>query len=158
MEDKKQIIPTCFKAKISHALTFPVGAEKVSNALVHAPQFGDLVLYFNSDRWGNVRFHRYACIGVGRSSRRAAMADRFLNSAGIPRFNEWRVDVFPVPRTHRHLVQHHILSRALPEISEWLRKRDELDQPGEESLTFIYNEEKDELTPEFESRLQPHRA
>jgi hypothetical protein len=86
------------------------------------------------------------------------MADRFLDSAGIPLLDEWRVDVFPVPRTHRHVIQQHILSRALPDISDWLRQRDELEQPGEESLKFIYDEEKDELTSEHQSRLQPRRT
>lgn len=158
MEDAKAIIPTRYKAKISHLLSFPIGAERVSNALVHTRQFGELVLHFKSDYWGDVRLRRYTCIAVERSSRRAAMADRFLNSAGVPLFNEWCVDVFPVPRTHRHLIQQHILSRALPEISDWLRQRDVLEQPGEESLKFIYDEEKDELTSERQSRLQPRRA
>jgi hypothetical protein len=158
MEDARPIIPTRFKAKISHALSFPIGAEKLSNALLHTPQFGDLVLHFNSDRWGNVRFRRYTCIGVEHSSRRAEMADRFLDSAGIPMFSEWRVDIFPVPRTHRHTIQQHILNRALPEISDWLSRRDEFNQPGEESLKFIYDEERDELTQELQSRLQPRRA
>ena len=159
MEDVKSIIiPTRFKAKISHELSFPIGAERLSKALLHTPQFNQLSLHFKSDRWRNVSFRRYACIGIEHSSRRVDMVDRFLDSAGVPLFNEWQVNVFPVPRIHRHLIHQHINDRALPEICEWLRKRDHTEQPGEESLAFFFDEEKDTFTSESQSRLQPRRA
>jgi hypothetical protein len=159
MEDVKPIIiPTRFKAKISHELSFPIGAERLSKALLPTPQFSKLSLHFNSDRWRNVSFRRYACIGIEHSSRRADMVDRFLDSAGVPLFNEWQVNVFPVPRIHRHLIHQHVINRALPEICEWLCKRDEVERPGEESLTFFFDEEKDLFTPEHQSQLQPRRA
>ena len=48
-ENKPIIIPTRFKAKISHELSFPIGAEKISIALASVPQLAQLVLHFNSD-------------------------------------------------------------------------------------------------------------
>jgi hypothetical protein len=159
MEDFEPIlIPTRFKGKISHELSFPVGAEKLSNALAHSPQYSRLVLHFHSDFRRRVRLGCYPCIGVMRASRYADMKNEFLDAAGIPLFNEWQLDVYPVPRIHRHLIQQHIINRALPEISEWLRKRDEIEHSGEESLKFFFDEEKDEFTPELQTRLQPQRA
>jgi hypothetical protein len=159
MEDVKSIIiPTRFKAKISHELSFPIGAEKLSKALSDTPQFMDLVLHFSSDRWRNVRFNCYPCIAIEHSSRNADMADRFVDSAGNPLFNEWMLNIFPVPRMHRHRVQQYIIDQALPEVREWLRKRGEMQQPGEESLKFLFDEEKDEFTSELQSRLSPRRA
>jgi hypothetical protein len=157
-EEKQVLIPTRFKAKISHLLSFPIGAERVSKALADTPQIAKLFLHFNSDRWGHVRSGRYPCIRVQHSSRCAGMADRFSDATGVPMFNEWEVCVYPVPRIHRHSIQQNIVTIALPQINEWLRKRTELQQPGEQSLTFYFDERKDEFMSESEMQLHPVRA
>ncbi|HEX4007179.1 MAG TPA: hypothetical protein VHX60_13470 [Acidobacteriaceae bacterium] len=159
MEDAKQImIPTRSKAKISHLLSFPIGAERISKALADTPQMAKLYLHFHSDRWGHVRSGRYPCVRVQQSSRRAEMAERFADSAGVPLFNEWEVSVYPVPKIHRHGIQQNIMNVALPQINEWLRMRAELQQPGEQSLTFFFDERKSEFTSESEMQLHPVRA
>jgi hypothetical protein len=159
MEDAKQImIPTRSKAKISHLLSFPIGAERISTVLAGTPQITRLVLHFNPDSWGNVRSGRYPCIRVRHSSRRAAMAEQFVNSAGVSLFNEWEVSIFPVPKIHRHSIQQYIINTALPEVNEWLCKHAVLEQPGEYSLTFSFDERKSEFTAESEMQLHPLRA
>ena len=159
MEEVKQImIPTRSKAKISHLLSFPIGAERISKALADTPQIAELLLHFQSDRWGHVRTGRYPCIRVQHSSRHAEMAERFPDSAGVPLFNEWEVSVYPVPKIHRHTVQQHIVNIALPQINEWLRRRADLQQPGEHSLTFRFEELKNDFKSESEMQPNPLRA
>jgi hypothetical protein len=67
------------------------------------------------------------------------------------------LSVFTIPRQHRPRIQQHLINRALPEISEWLRKRDGLQQHGEESLTFFFDEEQDEFAPELRTHVEPRR-
>jgi len=155
---KPIIIPTRYKAKISHDLSFPVGAEKISKALSDTPQIRELILHFNSDRWHQVAYKRYACIGVMHSSRRAAMADMHLDAAGVPLFSEWEIDVHPVPRICRHRIQRYIVDHALTEMRDWLRKRAEIPLLGEESLKFFFDEERDEFSSEVNEQLHPQRA
>ena len=117
MEDVKPIIiPTRFKAKISHELSFPIGAEKISKALSGLPQILDLVLHFKSDRRHNTRLHSYACIRAAQRSRYAELGNKFQDPTGLPLFNEWQIEVFPVPRVHRHRIQQQIIACALPEM------------------------------------------
>jgi hypothetical protein len=159
VEEVKQImIPTRSKAKISHLLSFPIGAERISKALADTPQIAKLSLHFHSDRWGHVRTGRYPCIRIQHSSRRAEMAERFTDLERVPLFNEWEVSVYPVPKIHRHTIQQLIANIALPQINEWLRTRAELRQPGEYSLTFRFEELKNEFTSESEMQLNPLRA
>ena len=159
MDDLKPIIiPTRYKAKISHELSFPIGAEKISKALSDTPQIGELVLHFNSDRWRRVPHGRYSCIRVMHSSRRADMKDKRLDAAGVPLFSEWEIGVYPVPRTYRHRIQLYIVDCALPEMREWLRKRAEIPLLGEESLKFFFDEERDEFASEVNEQLHPVRA
>ena len=82
----------------------------------------------------------------------------FLDAAGIPLFSEWEITVFPVPRVHRHNIQQHIVSVALPQINEWLHQHSELKQPSEESLTFFFDEQKNEFTSEIQAKLLPQRS
>jgi hypothetical protein len=86
------------------------------------------------------------------------MAERFADSAGVPLFNEWEVSVFPVPKIHRHALQQLIVNIALPQINEWLRRHAELQQPGESSLIFRFDELKNEFVSESEMKLNPFRA
>jgi hypothetical protein len=86
------------------------------------------------------------------------MAERFTDSAEVPLFNGWEVSVYPVPKIHRDTIQQLIVNIALPQINEWLRTRAELQQPGEHSLTFRFEELKNEFTSESEMQLNPLRT
>jgi hypothetical protein len=130
-------------------------SREISMALQDTPQITNLVLHFKSDRRRLVRSGKYACMAVQRSSRHAGMADRYLDSAGIPLFSEWEVSVFPVPRTYRHSIQQCIINTALPQINGWLHERAEAHQSGEQSLTFFFDEQREEFTSEIEEQLQP---
>jgi hypothetical protein len=68
MDAVRQIIPTRLKAKISHELSFPIGAEKLSSALLGVPQFMKLSLHFKGDRWRLVRFRRFAASALSTSA------------------------------------------------------------------------------------------
>jgi hypothetical protein len=109
MEDVKAIIiPTGTKAKISHELSFPIGAEKISMALASTKQLPLLVLRFRSDYYYRVRFSEYPFLHVAYSGTKKPINP--VSANGIPLFNEWEIELVLVPRVFRHRIQQYISS------------------------------------------------
>ena len=154
-ENKPLIIPTRFKAKISHELSFPIGAEKISVALASVPQLAQLVLHFKSDYKQQTRSVPYPCMRIAYSRR--VMAVNPVSADGVPLFNEWQVEVSPVPRISRHRIQQEVVSVALPRIVRWLHEREHLSQQGSDLLTFFYDAERDIFSAEMTTHLEPLR-
>ena len=103
------------KAKISRHLSYPVGAEQVSSALISTPQFPRLKLHFYFWSDSHLRRKDYEFLRI-----------EYLNNVQ-PR-NEypiwtlyqrppqwrWEIVVQPVPPEFRHLVKRYIAETALP--------------------------------------------
>ena len=156
VEDTRPIIiPTRYKAKISGELSFPIGAEKISAALASVPQLSKLVLQFSSDYKQKTRSGQYICLRVRYA--RLSLPMNPLSPSGIPLFNEWEIEVKPVPRTCRHRIQEHIVHIALPQIERWLLTRSTLEQRGSDTLVLSYDQQSDTFSVEQESRLEPSR-
>ena len=155
------IIPTRSKAKISHELSYPIGAERISIALASVVQLAQLVLHFKSDRFNQVRFGQSPFLDVtykGKDQLERLAKMNLSNSAGIPLWNRWEIEVKPVPRILRHRIHQYILDSALPQIKQWLDQRANLAQEGSDKLSFFFNEQKDEFESEQLGRPQPIRA
>jgi hypothetical protein len=156
MEDVKLvIIPTRTKAKISHELSFPIGAERISVSLATAAQFPRLVLHFKQDYFNGVRFGHYPFLRAKYDGR--AKVNNLGGNPDIPLFNEWEITVWPVPRVLRHRIQRYIVDSALPQIRQWLDQRVHLAGPGDDTLTFLFDEKKEEFIPEHRAHPQPMR-
>jgi hypothetical protein len=151
-------IPTASKAKISHHLSYPIGAEAVSLAVASAVQLPELRLhfYFSSDLWlrrGHYEFLRVEYLN------NATPAEEFPVFRLYPRPPQcrWEIVVQPVPRLVRHRVKQYILESALPEIASWLFDRAELAQQGSDILTFFYDEKLEEFQTHPVTSLEPLR-
>jgi hypothetical protein len=149
------IIPTRTK-KISHELSFPIGAERISVALGSVEQLPQLVLHFSSDYFNRVRSGHYPFLWVRYRGRELPINP--VSSSGIPLFNKWEIAVGPVPRVLRHRIRQYVLDTALPQIKQWLDQRVDLAHSGSESLTFFFDEKKEEFVLEQIARRQPMRG
>jgi hypothetical protein len=157
MEDVKAvIIPTRSKAKISHELSFPIGAEQISIALAAATQLPQLVIDFCSDRFNQVRFGHYPFLSVMYSRREKPSNP--ISSSAVAFSNIWEIVVRPVPRILRHRIQEYILDSALPQVKQWLDQRVNLTQPGSDTLGFYFDERNEEFIPKELAHLQPIRG
>lgn len=160
METNEQfIIPTASKAKISHKLSYPVGAELISIALASVPQLAGIRLHFYSGidhrlRWGHYEFLRVEY----RNNERPLEEYPILSLYGRPAQYRWEIVVQPVPRTLRHRVREYIQESALPGMDEWLMQRKALAQRGGDILAFFYDEEADDLVVRHLTRLEPLRS
>ena len=153
------IIPTLSRAKISHHLSYPIGAAAVSMALASVTQLPELKLHFyfwsdNSLRRGHYEFLRV----------------EYLNSA-LPAPDDWpiwllykrppqcrwEIIVQAVPRVNRHRINEYILETALPQVGIWLSERTGLSHQGNDMLTFFYDEKAEKFESKPLTRLEPLR-
>lgn len=155
--DSTYVIPTRTKWKIAQTLSWPVGAEDVSQALKSVSQLSELVLHFRAYRAHEMKRRNgiYEVIRVSYMGTTKTVNP--VSAEGIALFNRWEIVVNPVPRNLRHKVHEHILSSALPAVRDWLHERPNLELEGAEHLRFFYNEKSDRFSSEADGRLQPLR-
>jgi hypothetical protein len=157
MEDVQQvIIPTLSKAKISHHLSYPIGAKHISLALAATPQLPMLKLHFYSGFNHGLRRGRYEFLRVEYLNQ-ATSSDKWPISSLYQRPPQyrWEIVVQPVPRILRHKIRQYIVNSALPQIAQWLVERTQLAQRGNDILAFFYDEKTDEFTAPQLTHLEP---
>jgi len=153
------LIPTSFKSKNPHTLSYPIGAEAISSALKDVPQFENLTLQFWL--WKFLRpdqTHVYSVLILNYS--RAARSlhttkDQLKYSQLEPR---WTIMVRPVPRNRRHLIKTKLEEEALPFARRWLMETGMRDEVGGLTLAFSFDEETEMLTSTVEASLSPKLA
>ena len=156
--DQQFVIPTASRAKISHKLSYPVGAERISAVLASVPQFAELRVHFYLEvdiqlRSGHYEFLRVEYLNNARPSQEWPISDLYKR----PAQGRWEIVVQPVPRTLRHRVKQYILDSALTEVAQWLTQRKELAQQGNDILAFFFDEKSEEFVVRHLTRLEPLR-
>jgi hypothetical protein len=147
--EQMQIIPTQYKSKIPHTLSYPVGAKAISEALRGVPQFSELTVHFSF--WNQLARHHGTATPYCIIQARFSGPLRFLSaSRSIEEQNQdrqrWSIAVHAVPRSLRHVIQAKILSEALPSIRRWLfANPHSTKREGGHVLTFNFDELKNEL-------------
>jgi hypothetical protein len=124
------MIPTRSKSKLPKALSYPLGAEAISQALADAPHAGELSLsFYDQAVWPTAEFNRLV---------REKLPYRILSAAYVPPRKvgrsapatpveggwyqgHWSITVYPVLRGLRHAAGQLLRDRGLPEVVEWLR-------------------------------------
>ena len=160
LEDVQQIvIPTLSKAKISHTLSYPIGASDVSSALSSAVQLPELKLHFYSGfdiglRSGHYEFLRVEYLSNTTSASEWPISHLYQRP---PQFR-WEIIVQPVPRLLRNRIKQYILNSALPQILQWLAERPQLVQQGNDMLTFFYDEKTEDFVVRRLTHLEPTRT
>ena len=153
------VIPTLSRSKISHHLSYPVGAAAVSIALASATQLPELKLHFyfyseRSLRRGHYEFLRVEYLNNALPP--AAEWPIWLLYSRPPQYR-WEIIVQAVPRVNRHRINEYILKTALPQAGIWLSERTGLSQQGNDMLTFFYDEKAEKFESKPLTRLEPLR-
>jgi hypothetical protein len=160
MEDVQQIIiPTLSRAKISHLLSYPIGAEQISTALASTPQLSEIRLLFFSWRYlPRLRESHYEFLRVEYLNNAVPAQKHPIRSLyGRPKQGQWEIVVQPVKRVFRHRIKEYILQVALPQIGDWLVERAHLAQQGSDILAFFYDELGEEFAVHPLTNLEPKR-
>jgi hypothetical protein len=123
------MIPTTYKAKLGKHLSYPIGAEALTEGLAAAPHAESFGMSF----WGKPAYQaspfqsaaaRQPCtvlVAEYRPARKPGYGGaNFMVESGW--YDEkWEVTVYPVVRELRHLANRLIRERGLPLVVEWLR-------------------------------------
>jgi hypothetical protein len=146
------VLPTAYRAKIPSALSYPIGAKAISDALFDVPQRELLTITFRlQTRWkrrdGTAVPYEVLKASYSGAMRQFSPSQRMAERG----YNEpkWTIEVNPVPRTLKHGVQVRLIGEALPKMRNWLISNSHsLEREGYHALKFWYDETKNELTPE----------
>jgi hypothetical protein len=124
------VIPTQYKSKLSKTLSWPVGAQTVTDGLGDAPHAAECTLWFcgspvdrASEFQRMLREARPYAVLVAEYrpeirmpyTRSKAMEDQGLYEA------RWEIHINPVPRAWRANVGTLLRERGFPAVSAWLR-------------------------------------
>lgn len=156
-----ELIPTRYKYKISKDFSFPVGAKLISEALQNADHYSSLSLsfrdhptIFKSDFQNLIKSSgRIPVLRASFEHRAKGMnADNLSLEMGF--YNEnWKITVYPVPRTIKHVVQQEIIDKGLPLVRSWLAKKPASCFRGRKSYTLLFDLKTSELVSETENHL-----
>ena len=126
------LIPTCYKDALPKTLSYPLGAQALSEALFDLPQAQNLSVSF----WNHSAAHRYG------SPYPVLIA--IYNGERPSRFNsgpKWRLEVEAVGRAVKHLVKTKLCNEGLPRVHKWLRANDHsMEREGRHILTILFDE------------------
>lgn len=146
MVKPERIIPTRMKRKIAHDLSYPLGAEVISQALAESAQFEDLSIHFLTDPWVVARQNTERLLfSCKHSSRAAELPRNWTDEFGVPLFSEWQVNVYAVPKEMRHRVRTFLTADALPKVGTWLERQAQTQMEGEQVIEFFLDTRKDEF-------------
>lgn len=124
------MIPTTYKAKLPKHLSYPVGAEALTEGLAGAPHIEALsVSFWGTPVWPGSRFQKalaenqpYMVLAARHEPTRKPGYGGAQDLVDGGWYEEkWELTVYPVVRELRHLASQALKEQGLPLIAEWLR-------------------------------------
>lgn len=138
------VIHTKYKAKIPQTLSYPVGAEKISDVLASVPQLKDLSISFHTF---NPVIHQ-----KGRQEPYPFLEVQYVYSpAGRTTSNwakevgwcdpRWEITVRPVPRELKSKINEELEVAGFPQLLKWMQERKGITgREGCERIAFLFDE------------------
>lgn len=121
--DERHIIPTRYRDKTPSTLSYPIGAELLSEALAGTPQYEKLRLWFSHFNRKSEPKTLEALVARGRPAEVVSIS--FYSAASgmsSEPGGEWFIRIRSVPRDFKSLVREGLLSHGLPAIRNWLMR------------------------------------
>lgn len=122
------MIPTRYKSKLPHTLSYPIGAEAVSESLKGVPQESALSIGFHDKP--TIFVSEFQKLRDGKSpypifnatfrhiQPGLSASNRFIEEGWYE--ETWELSVYPVPRALKSVARQALLSEGLPRIRKWL--------------------------------------
>jgi hypothetical protein len=142
------MIPTRYKSKLSHKMTYPVSAGMLSTALADVPQYDRLLIGFHSFcHEPNKMKKPYSILRVEYSRSRANLnSSKAMIEMGLyePR---WMIYVDAVPKVIVRSVKHQLEIEGLEQVRQWLHlHQDATGKDGKCYLSLLYDVDADLLS------------
>jgi hypothetical protein len=115
-----ETLPTLYKARLPRFLSYPLGAQKISEALVEVREFAPIGIWFTNNAKRDHGTQRPYEVLEGSYTRESntVSESRMSIEQGWNR-PKWSVTVQAVPRELKHEIQVILLNHALPRLKAW---------------------------------------
>jgi hypothetical protein len=153
------LIPTQYKTKLPHTVSYPLGAEALSVAFADVPQFSDMTVrfwFYSQKNCTRSKTYKVLQISYSRSAMALTTGDTALRNGWLEK--KWQIVVEPVPRERKHFIKGLLEREALPLARTWLIENGNRDEIGGLTLAFSFDEETEMLKVEKSSYLSPRQA
>jgi hypothetical protein len=149
-DEQSFLIPTDHRAKLPKTMSYPIGAESVSETLAQVLQRDLLNL--------NFVFHSHFIKELERDSPFAIFEAEFTkfdmhltaSNYFIERGNyeeKWKLTVYPVPRQMKSIAKKLLLEKGLPRIAKWLAtKRTPSWKTGRKTITILFDQAEESIS------------
>lgn len=122
-DEKSFLIPTSHKYRLSKTLSYPIGAEMVSQGLAGVPQRDDLRLsfYYHSSfekEYKQDRPFKIFEAAFDKSDMDLTRSNDFIENGAYE--EKWALTVYPVPRQMKAIAGRLLFEEGLPQIAKWL--------------------------------------
>jgi hypothetical protein len=115
------MIPTRYKSKLSHLMSYPIHAGTLSKALEGVPQINELsVTFFDSCQEPRKLKNPCLILKIGYFYRRVNLTTEKKSIEQGQYGAKWKIIVYPVPRTCVSAVKNHLDEEGLGKICQWL--------------------------------------
>ena len=155
-----EILPTLYKERLPHFLSYPLGAQKISEALAGITEFARIGLWFTNGGKGDHGTQRPYQVVEGSYERwsKTLSESRMSIERGWNR-PKWTVTVQAVPRELKHEIQSLLMKEGLPRLKAWfIANRALFGREGQHSISVKYDEGFQVLQFEESSNAEWHTA
>jgi hypothetical protein len=160
MDATKALIPTQYKTKIPSLVSWPIGAQEISDALLDVPQFSELKITFSFymtnktalKHWPWMEVMRFEYVKTANS---LSVSDDMIQRGYLER--RWSITVSAVPRDQRKRL-HDLLLVELPKAAKWLSDNQSRQAMGRLSFKIIWDKNKDVLYTSTGVSAEPELA
>jgi hypothetical protein len=148
--EKSFLIPTNSKFKLPKTLSYPIGAEVVSQGLAGVPQIDDLRLtfsYHSSFEKEYKQDHPFKIFEAEfhKSDMNLTMSNDFIEKGAYE--EKWELTVYPVPREKKSAAHHLLLEEGLPGIARWLAtERTPLWRTGRKTISILFDQSEESIS------------
>jgi hypothetical protein len=155
------VFPTLSRAKHSHLVSYPLGAEALSRALDGVPQHAALACHFIA---GNTHQHldklRQLALSSAYQRRERSFNDGQEAQARGVFLPRWTITVFAIPKTQRHEIKTALLTDGLPNILRpWLVEHAaHLGKTGGCAINLEYDISEAKLVATVQTEFLPDRG
>jgi hypothetical protein len=155
-----EALPTIYKAKLSRFLSYPLGAQKISEALVGLAEFASIGLdFFNNSERNHGTQRPYQVLQASYRKMPVHLSSGNTLTEKHWRDANWTVTVSAVPRIVKHEIQVLLTNEALPRLRDWfLMNRNSFGREGRASITVLFDEGAKALSFEESSSAEWHTA
>jgi hypothetical protein len=163
MDQLPHVFPTQCRDKLSHILSYPIGAEALSRALDGVPQHPMISCHFKAGSATTPHEHekpRFIILSILYEKIDRCFhhgPDAAVRGVFDPR---WTISIYAVPRQFRHAIKTALLTESLPDIAKpWLIEQSAITgKTGGSVLWLMYDRADSRLVPSFGGAILPDRA